>query len=209
MKLKIAQFSLGPLPTNTYLVFNDETKRGFLVDPAVYSDEVEDAIQHFGITELQYILLTHGHFDHILGVNGFKEKHPEAQVVISELDEPFLTDTVLSHSSKHGLTQDPIHADKIVGDRDHLPFDDLTIKVIATPGHTPGSVCFLLDDVMFAGDTLFQLSCGRTDFPEGSPSAMKNSLQVLKALEGNFTVLPGHGPYTDLDFERKNNPYMR
>lgn len=209
MNLKVAHYSLGLLPTNTFLCFHEETGNGFLVDPAVYSQEVEDAIGHLGIRQLQYILLTHGHFDHILGVNGFLEHHPDAQVVVTELDKPFLTDSVLSHSFGHDLSQDPIRADRIVGDGDLIPFDDDVIRVVATPGHTPGSVCYLIDDVMFSGDTLFQLSCGRTDFPEGNGSDMRVSLQKLKALDGNYHVLPGHGPFTDLDFERKNNPYMR
>ena len=209
MDLKVAQFSLGMLPTNTYLAFHEEIGHAFLVDPAVYSDDVEDAIRRFKVTQLDYILLTHGHFDHILGVNEFREKHPEAKVIIGREDEPFLTDRTLSHSNAHDLPQDPIYADRLVGDRDVIEFDGKEIRVVATPGHTPGGVCYLIDDILFAGDTLFQLSCGRTDFPEGDPQAMQASLHKLAALDGNYHVLPGHGPLSDLDFERKNNPYMR
>lgn len=209
MTLKLTYFQLGMLPTNVYLGVNEETGNGFLVDPAVYEPQVEDVMKEIGIKELKYILLTHGHFDHILGVNGFLKNHPEAKVVIHREDEAFLTDPVLSHTFKHGLTQEPIKADIIVEDGDVLAFDDTEFKVVHTPGHTRGSVVYLLDDLMFSGDTLFQLSCGRTDFPESDPAAMGPSLQKLAALEGNYHVLPGHNAFSELDFERANNPFMR
>lgn len=209
MELKLTYFQLGMLPTNTYLGVNEETGNGFLVDPAVYELQVEEAMKEMGVRNLQYILLTHGHFDHILGVNGFLKNHPEAKVVIHKEDEAFLTDTVLSHSKMHGLTQEPVKADILVADGDVLPFDDTEFKVVHTPGHTRGSVVYLLNDIMFSGDTLFQMSCGRTDFPESDPAAMRPSLQKLAALEGNYHVLPGHNGFSDLDFERKNNPFMK
>ena len=209
MTLKLTYFQLGMLPTNVYLGVNEETGNGFLVDPAVYEPQVEDVMKEIGIKNLQYILLTHGHFDHILGVNEFKKNHPEAKVVIHKEDEAFLTDTKLSHSMMHGLTQEPITADVLVEDGDVLAFDDNEFKVVHTPGHTRGSVVYLLDDLMFSGDTLFQLSCGRTDFPESDPAAMGPSLQKLAALDGNYHVLPGHNAFSELDFERKNNPFMR
>ena len=209
MTLKLTYFQLGMLPTNVYLGVNEETGNGFLVDPAVYEPQVEDVMKEIGIKNLLYIQLTHGHFDHILGVNGFLKNHPEAKVVIHREDEAFLTDPVLSHTFKHGLTQEPIKADIIVEDGDVLAFDDTEFKVVHTPGHTRGSVVYLLDDLMFSGDTLFQLSCGRTDFPESDPAAMGPSLQKLAALEGNYHVLPGHNAFSELDYERANNPFMR
>ena len=209
MTLKLTYFQLGMLPTNVYLGVNEETGNGFLVNRPIPKDRIFDVMKEIGIKNLQYILLTHGHFDHILGVNGFLKNHPEAKVVIHREDEAFLTDPVLSHTFKHGLTQEPIKADIIVEDGDVLAFDDTEFKVVHTPGHTRGSVVYLLDDLMFSGDTLFQLSCGRTDFPESDPAAMGPSLQKLAALEGNYHVLPGHNAFSELDYERANNPFMR
>lgn len=209
MDLKVTYFMLGPLPTNVYVGVNAETGHAFLVDPAIYDDSVYEAMTELGVKHLDYILLTHGHFDHILGVPGFKEKFPEAKVVISKEDAAFLTDPVLSHSALHGIEQPAMTPDLLVGDGDTLPFEGEEFKVVHTPGHTAGSVCFLLNDLLFCGDTLFHLSCGRTDFPESVPEKMGPSLKKLAALPGNFHVLPGHNELSDLDFERANNPYMR
>ena len=107
------------------------------------------------------------------------------------------------------MTAGPLYYTKTYDEGDTLHLAGLTISVIRTPGHTPGSVCLLIDDAMFSGDTLFAGSCGRTDFPGGSAAKMAGSLAVLAALPGNYTVLPGHGPVTDLDTERACNPFMK
>ncbi|MBR5753297.1 MAG: MBL fold metallo-hydrolase [Clostridia bacterium] len=209
MKLRVYQFSLGFLPTNCYLLVNEETGHAALVDPAVYDASVTTAMNEHGVTELTYILLTHGHFDHILGVPRFKELHPEAKVVISKIDERALYDPNYSLVGDFGMPeQHPMRADLLVEDGTALDFDEGSIKVIHTPGHTEGSVCYQIQDILLTGDTLFQMSCGRTDFIDGDPAAMRRSLKKLAALPGNYQVLPGHDALSDLDFERQHNPYL-
>jgi glyoxylase-like metal-dependent hydrolase (beta-lactamase superfamily II) len=107
-----------------------------------------------------------------------------------------------------GAVHNDTTANITVSDGDEITLGSLTIKVISTSGHTKGSVCYIVEDSIFVGDTLFYCSCGRTDFPGGSPDEMLNSLIRLKNLDGNYDVYTGHGNLTTLDFERKNNPYM-
>lgn len=160
-----------------------------------------------GDTDLQFILLTHGHFDHIIGVKGIKNKY-NAKVVISAPDEPMLSSGKLSLASFMDAEQNNTQSDIIVFDSDIIKLGSLEIKVLSTPGHTKGSVCYIVDNALFSGDTLFRLSCGRTDFPSGSSDEMMLSLKSLKDLDGNYIVYTGHDEITTLDFERKNNPYM-
>ena len=165
-------------------------------------------IDMIGDTNLKYILLTHGHFDHIIGVKSVKEKYG-AQVVISKEDEPMLNSAKLSLAVFCNAPQNNVDADIIVKDGDEITLGKTKIKVMATPGHTSGSVCYIAENCIFSGDTLFYCSCGRTDFPSGSPEQMMSSLQKLKALDGDYKVYTGHNNLTTLDFERKNNPYMK
>ena len=154
------------------------------------------------------MLLTHGHFDHIIGARDVKEKYG-AKVVVSAPDEPMLSSGKLSLASFMDAVQNNVKSDIVVSDGDVIKLGSLEIKVIATPGHTKGSVCYLVENALFSGDTLFYMSCGRTDFPSGSSDEMLASLKRLKNLGGDYTVYTGHDNITNLDFERKNNPYMK
>lgn len=208
--MKIAMLQLVQThATNCYLFVDENTGDGFLVDPAAESPQIEETLSSLGLKDLKYILLTHGHYDHILGVPYVKSLYPDAKIVISKGDEAFLKDPSLSLASKHRLHQTPMVADLTVKEGDRLPFGSLELTVMETPGHTRGSVIYLLEDIMIAGDTVFQQSYGRTDLPTGSMEEMQASLHRIGRLEGDYKILPGHGDLTMLSFERMVNPYMR
>lgn len=180
-----------------------------VVDPGEYSPALESALKKAQIKKLDYILLTHGHFDHIDGAVELKNNFG-GQIVISEAEEPFFGDPSLNLCDDFGSTAvHPERADIKVNDGDTLPFDDGEIKVISTPGHTVGSVCYIIGDCLFTGDTLFRRSCGRTDFKTGNPLQMYASLRKLAKLDGDLVVYPGHMEETTLESERRNNPYMK
>lgn len=203
LDVKYAVF--GKLENNCYLITDRATGKSALVDCAEDSEEMRAFI---GDAQLEYILLTHGHFDHITGVKGIKEL-TGAKAVISREDEPMLSSSRFSLAVFCGGTQNNTMAELVVGDGDIITLGESEIKVIATPGHTKGGVCYLCDDKLFTGDTLFFCSCGRTDFPGGSSTEIIASLKKLAALEGNLIVYPGHERTSTLDFERAANPYMK
>ena len=155
--------------------------------------------------QLQYILLTHGHFDHTTAVRPILEQYPDLPVYINEKDvvDGRVGDMELVFSRL------PEHNQRYYHDGDTLTLGSLTVTVLETPGHSKGSVCLVAEDVIFSGDTLFRCSCGRCDFPGGDYRKMLASLGRLAALEGNLRVLPGHDMETTLDYERRVNPYMR
>lgn len=203
--MKVISEKFGSMDNNCCLIIDEKTNQSALVDCNEFSQKMIDMI---GETDLKYILLTHGHFDHIIGVKSVKEKYG-AQVVISKEDEPMLNSAKLSLAVFCNAPQNNVDADIIVKDGDEITLGETKIKVMATPGHTSGSVCYIAENCIFSGDTLFYCSCGRTDFPSGSPEQMMSSLQKLKALDGDYKVYTGHNNLTTLDFERKNNPYMK
>lgn len=203
--MKVISEKFGSMDNNCSLIIDEKTNQSALVDCNEFSQKMIDMI---GDTDLKYILLTHGHFDHIIGVKSVKEKYG-AQVVISKEDEPMLNSSKLSLAAFCNAPQNNVDADIIVKDGDEITLGETKIKVMATPGHTSGSVCYIAEHCIFSGDTLFYCSCGRTDFPSGSHEQMMTSLQKLKALDGDYKVYTGHNNLTTLDFERKNNPYMK
>lgn len=202
--MTVKQGVFPPLSNNCYLMTDEATNRSALVDCSCWNSAMKALI---GNTDLQYILLTHGHYDHIGGVERVREQYG-AKVVISKEDEPMLSSGKLSLAVFTGGEVTYTNADMTVRDGDSLMLGNTKIKVMATPGHTKGGLCYIAEDCIFTGDTLFCCSCGRTDFPGGSGEEMLQSLRKIKALEGDYKVYPGHDEVTTLDFERKNNSYM-
>ncbi len=161
--------------------------------------------------KLSKILLTHGHFDHTGGVEEVRQA-TGAEVFVHETDSPMLESSALSlHSMISVMPFKPVMKYEIIRDGCILKDGDYSFRVLHTPGHSHGSVCYVCDEerVIFSGDTLFCCSVGRTDFPGSDPHYMMQSLQMLHELEGNYKVYPGHNEFTDLDYERRNNPYMK
>lgn len=206
MKIQVEKLVLGELATNTYIVTDTESGECAVVDPAIESKELFGAVENRNV---KYILLTHGHYDHIGGVNAMKDR-TGAKVVIHQEEKSFLSDMELSLAPKPESTEE-IFPDIITENGTEIPFGDGNIKVMHTPGHTIGGVCYIFenDRVIFSGDTLFKLTAGRTDLPTGNAREELRSLAQIGALEGDYTVYPGHEASTTLDFERKNNRYMK
>ena len=206
--IKIERFVVGEIEANCFFVTDDEENLAFLVDTGDYSFELKKRIKEFGAEKVKYILLTHGHLDHIGYASEMREEFPSAKIVIGKDDAHFTNEDDLNLSSLFGMTFRHFDADILVEDGSELAFGSKKIKVISTPGHTKGGVCYIFGDCIFTGDTLFRGSIGRTDFPTGDKTEMIQSLKKLASLEGNYNVYCGHESNTTLDFERKNNIYM-
>lgn len=202
--LSVKSAVFGGLQNNCYLITDKDTNKSALVDCTEFSERMLDFI---GNSDLEYILLTHGHFDHIGGVSEISERF-NAKVVISSIDAPMLSSSKLSLAAFCGAVHNNSSADITVEDNDVIELGNSEIYVISTPGHTSGSVCYMCDDNLFTGDTMFFCSCGRTDFPTGSPVDMQKSLNKLASLNGDYKIFAGHDRQSTLDFERKNNPYI-
>lgn len=208
MKLQIKGYPVGTMGTNCYLVTDEETHERFLVDPGFFDGSLKRLLLDVKPGELKYILLTHGHFDHILGVCDV-QKNYGGKIVIHEKDADCFENEKKSLVGAFAPDATlPEKADILVEDGDRLPFADGEILVLHTPGHTEGSVCYLLENAVFSGDTLFFDSVGRTDFFSGSFAEILKSVKKIAALSGGRKVYPGHGMMTTLERERKNNRYI-
>ena len=206
----------GPLDVNTYIVVNGNV--GFVVDPGGDAQEIYSIFQKQK-AKLEAILLTHAHFDHIGGVaelcriasNGEdgKENPQNAPTVFLHKDELEKIGSYKNMGFSMNANPEKFVPDILLKGGETLKIAGLDVKVIHTPGHAKGSVCYVVSDKIFVGDTLFFMSYGRTDFYDGNAKDLKNSIvNKLFALKGNYTILPGHGEPTTLDFERVNNPVL-
>lgn len=201
-KIMIRSVTVSECYTNCYICMNKDTKEGFIVDPG--DDELKISVNVSRLEMIpKAILLTHGHFDHIGAVNKLKERY-NITVIVGAKEEKVLTDSRMNLSSMFGEPV-KVNGDKFLEDGENFQVAGFDIQYILTPGHTPGSGCFYIEEeqVLFSGDTLFQASRGRTDFPGGSESDIIKSIKnKLLVLPGETEVYPGHMNITNIDSEK-------
>ena len=189
---------------NTYVLLTESS--AVVIDPFELTSEIEELLSRVG-AEHKAVILTHGHFDHIKDASLLREK-TGAKILIHKCDEESLLYPHFSLCALFGQTLNPFSPDGTFEDGDKLKIGDITLEVIHTPGHTKGSSCFKTGNLLFTGDTLFEGSIGRTDFPRSDMSEMISSLKRLKGLEGDFKIFPGHGEETTLSAEKRQNMYL-
>lgn len=205
--MKIDTLPLGNLQTNCYFLISEDTREAVIIDPAAQNDVIINKIKGEKLI-VKYIILTHAHFDHTGALDQLKG-FTNAPIVIHSEENTALSDENLNLSYAFGSDSPKSEADILVNDNDTLPFSDNELTFIHTPGHTKGSMCIKIKDILFSGDTLFHLSMGRVDFPGGSMKEMTSSLHRLSELNEDTVVYPGHGDNTTIGYEKRNNPYIR
>lgn len=201
--MKIVTLNTSEMQTNTYVVINGD--RAFVVDAGGDAAGIKNIIDSSG-ARLDAILLTHAHFDHIGGVAELIRIAGGEPAVFLHKDDVDKIGSYKNMGFAVGAKVEPFVPDILLSGGESISVAGIKIKVISTPGHTKGGVCYIAEDKIFSGDTIFKTSYGRTDFYDGSYAEMKNSIfNKLFRLKGDFEILPGHGEPTSLDFERKNN----
>ncbi len=207
--MEIKSYPNGVFGATTYLVYDKESKEGVLIDCTCAVDEILNFIKQQNIN-LKYILITHGHFDHVYCLAEFKEKFPQIQVLMHKDDMPLLNQ-VANQCSMTGVEEIKVPCiDALINDdTKNLKIGNSEIKVIHTKGHSKGGVCYLIGDNLFSGDTLFKASIGRCDLFGGDIKEIEQSIkEKLFKLDDNITVYPGHGDKTTIGYEKKFNPYF-
>jgi len=197
--MDIKTVKVGILQTNCYILIKN--KKAVIIDPGAKAERI---LQALGDAEVVAILLTHAHFDHIGAINDLLTVKP-CPIYLSEDDEALMHDPQLNYSFPKRFTVE----------KETLPYPstlklgEFSFEIMDTPGHTDGSVCLLIEDNLFTGDTLFMQSVGRTDLRTGNPTKMKQSLRKLKALDHDYRVYPGHDDSTTLNEEKAHNIYLK
>lgn len=209
--IKISKVNVGIIGTNCYIVYKENTtddKEAIIVDPGDDAHKIYSMVDELGVKPVA-IVLTHGHFDHILATNEVASRY-NIEVYASKEERELLADASLNLSGgyrRHCIVKDIVDLE----DNQDIEIAGINIRTINTPGHTKGSMCYLIKDnnVLFSGDMLFRESVGRTDFPTGNDKDIIDSLNnKLMKMDDGIKVYPGHGPDTTIGYERENNLYV-
>ena len=207
-KPQVEPLIVGPLMSNCYIVWDEKTKQGVIIDPGDGPQDIISRVKDLRIT-IKYILATHGHFDHVGGVASLRQ-NLNAEFLAHEKDFFFIEDGKNAANRWNVDIDQPPKPDRFIKDGDKIKFGEFELEVLYTPGHSPGGVSFLYDRMLFGGDTLFQGSIGRTDFRQGSFEDLSNSIKKrLYTLPDDTIVYTGHGPVTTIGDEKKYNAFVR
>ena len=208
--LRLIRAELGEIGTNCYLLADKTNKQLAVIDPAGDFPVLQGIIQQLDCP-VKYIINTHGHWDHI-GANAELHEETGAPILIHQADAPMLA---LGADNSFRVSYPPSKADKLLADGEEIVLGAYKLRVLHTPGHTKGGICLVVggaagDELVFSGDTLFQLSVGRTDLPGGNHQQLLSSIRTkLFTLDDKLPVFPGHGPHTFIGDEKQYNPFLR
>lgn len=204
---RIKSITVGEIGTNCYILYQEGERAGVVIDPGANAAGILTRLKELSLTP-EAILLTHGHFDHIMAVDDLKRAFPGLKAYAGAKEQPVLEQPGVNLSTSFGRAAS-VKADEFLKDGEEITLAGITFKVLFTPGHTCGSVCYYVpeEEVLISGDTLFCESLGRSDFPTGSPKDIKSSItERLFVLPDQVMVYPGHGEITTIGHEKQYNP---
>lgn len=204
--LSFETITVGTLATNCYIIINRLTRDSIIIDPGSEAEKITQLIDVINCN-VKAIFITHGHVDHIGALKALKEKYG-APVYVHADDAQFLENTTINGADYIGVKLDAVNPDHLMTDGQIIEAGSLKLKIIHTPGHTPGGICIAIENLLFTGDTLFCGSVGRWDFPLGSELTLRSSLKKFLTMPENTVILPGHGNKCTIGGELDHNPYL-
>ncbi len=206
--MKVYKFTIGTFAVNNYLIQSETSHKAILIDAGESPQPILNKIQSLGL-ELVYLINTHGHGDHIAG-NATVIRETGAKLLIHPLDEPYLRDPTLNLSAFLGARLESPPADGFLEEGDEVTVDEIRLRVLHTPGHTPGHITLVGENLAFVGDVIFYEGIGRTDFPRSDHNQLLQTIRTkIYTLPDEMNLLPGHGPETTVGHEKRHNPFVR